>query len=102
MGFDINKYFTDSGREEWGGFGRVVCKDGFAMSVQASRYSYCVPRITDAAHYSHVEVGFPTERVEALMEFVEDADNPLDTVYSRVPVETINLVVDYHGGLKNG
>ena len=41
----------------------VVCKDNFKMSVQASENHYCNPKVNGSAmSYSHVEVGFPTEK----------------------------------------
>ena len=39
---------------------RIECADGFSMSVQASRFNYCEPRVDDAKAYTEVEVGFPT------------------------------------------
>lgn len=44
---------------------RIVCKDGFSMSVQAGLYLYCTPR-TDlsSGNYSAVEIGFPSEPEE--------------------------------------
>ena len=35
---------------------RLVCKDGFEMSVQASNVHYCSPRIDNAEYYTTVEV----------------------------------------------
>lgn len=84
--------------ENCGVLPKIECADGFKMSVQASRTHYCTPR-TDTGPWSHVEVGFPTEREELLMEYVEDADRPTSTVYGYVPVEVIVAVIDKHGGL---
>ena len=39
---------------------KVVCADGFTMSVQASEFSYCSPRENSALKYNEVEVGFPS------------------------------------------
>lgn len=78
---------------------RLVCADGFSMSVQASEFHYCDPRVSRFPEYRSVEVGFPSERQDELMEWAEDADKPTDTVYGWVPVEVINALIDKHGGL---
>ena len=38
---------------------RIVCADGFSMSVQAHEHSYCTPRQTEGPH-THMEGGFPS------------------------------------------
>lgn len=40
---------------------RIVCKDGFTVSVQTSDTHYCRPR-TIYGPYSKVEVGYPSSR----------------------------------------
>mgnify|MGYP003395945436 CR=1 FL=1 len=79
---------------------QIVCADGFTMSVQASEFHYCEPRHTDEPFYSAVEVGFPSEKQDELMEWAESPDNPTGTVYGWVPVEVINALVAKHGGMK--
>jgi hypothetical protein len=79
-------------------FPAVVCKDGFKMSVQASEYHYCSPR-DNRGPYTHVEVGFPSQRVEALMPYIEDESDPTRTVYSHVPIEIIPQIIEDHGGI---
>ena len=37
---------------------RIVCADGFSMSVQAHGGSYCTPRQAEGPH-THMEGGFP-------------------------------------------
>jgi hypothetical protein len=80
---------------------RVVCNDGFAFSLQASRYHYCSPRETGLESYTHVELGYPTEGQEELMEYAEDISNPCDTVYGWVPTEVVDFVIMQHGGIKD-
>jgi hypothetical protein len=36
----------------------ITCTDGFSMSVQASKFHYCSPRMDHAEAYTSVEVGF--------------------------------------------
>lgn len=78
----------------------IECNDGFAVSVQASEYHYCIPR-ENTGPYTHVEVGFPTEKPnDAMMQYAEDPENPKDTVYAYVPVEIVWELLQMHGGPK--
>ena len=82
---------------------RIVCEDGFSMSVQASSSNYSDPRSCDADKYTAVEVGFPNRREELLMPYIENPDgDPTDSVYGWVPSETIVLVCAKHGGIVSG
>ncbi len=80
----------------------LVCKDGFTMSVQASANHYCSPRETAAWPYGAFEVGFPSAREEALMQYAEDPETPTKTVYGWVPRDTIIEIIEKHGGLEDG
>ena len=85
-------------------FERVVCADGFSMSVQAAGDwgSYCTPR-TDAGPHTHMEGGFPTmipgKELPAYAEVVKD---PCDTVYPYVPREVFEREFELHGGIVEG
>ena len=81
---------------------KVVCSDGFSMSVQANSFAYCEPRHGDAKVYTHVEVGYPTQPEELLMEYAEDQSNPTETVYAYVPVALVYAVIVKHGGMISG
>jgi len=81
---------------------QVVCADGFSMSVQAHAGAYCLPRMTGASIYREVEVGFPSEREELLMEWAEESNRPTDTVYGWVPVQVVTDVIAKHGGIVTG
>lgn len=90
----------DPDTQKWRPHPRVICADGFSMSVQAGEHLYCRPRINLLnGNYTAVEVGFPSAREEALMPFAEDADTPTSTVYGYVPVEIVEAVIAAHGGL---
>lgn len=82
-------------------FPRITCMDGFSMSVQGHYGTYSHPRDDFAAHYTHVEVGFPSAREELLMEFAEEAERPTETVYGYVPVEVVAAVIQKHGGFRS-
>ena len=81
---------------------RVVCADGFSMSVQASAYNYCQPQEPAADRYETVEIGFPTAKEPMLMPYAETPENPTDTVYAYVPVELVTNVIVKHGGMVSG
>ena len=80
---------------------QVICKDGFNMSVQASRTHYCNPR-DDVGPYTHVEVGFPSSYDFYLSQYAEDPGEPTGTVYGWVPADTIIMCIDAHGGMVEG
>jgi len=77
---------------------KIVCRDGFEVSVQASSTHYCTPRDDDGP-YIEIELGYPSEPVEAWMEYAENPDRPTDTVYGYIPIELVVRVFDSHGGI---
>ena len=79
----------------------IKCADGFSMSVQASRGSYCSPR-NDSGPYDSVEVGFPSSYDYYLHQYAEDPEKPTDTVYGWVPADTVMMCIDAHGGMVSG
>ena len=82
----------------------IVCADGFTMSVQANQYTYCTPRDNDCRYYTRVEVGFPSERDELLMPYLEgyEDQDPTDTVYPYTPAKVVMAVIHAHGGMVCG
>jgi hypothetical protein len=81
---------------------KVVCADGFTMSVQANENAYCSPRVNEATLYNEVEVGFPSENEPLIMPWAEDKKKPLETVYGYVPVGVVTNVIAKHGGVAKG
>ena len=81
---------------------KVVCADGFSMSVQANENAYCTPRITGAENYSAGEIGFPSHPEEIIKEWAEDQDDLTGTVYGYVPVSVVTNVLAKHGGVVAG
>jgi len=79
----------------------VVCADGFSMSVQASKTSYCEPR-DDHGPYLSCEVGFPSSYDFYLIKYAEDKDEPTGTVYGWVPAHVVRMCIDAHGGMIKG
>lgn len=79
---------------------RLVCKDGFSVSVQAGEDFQCTPREhRPAGDYTAVELGNPSGVEELLMPYAEDKEEPLNTAYPYVPVELLKTVIEAHGGL---
>lgn len=78
---------------------RILCSDGFEMSVQAGNGVYCLPRANlESGEYTHCEVGYPNQEEELLMKYAENPKKPRKTVYAYVPVDVIDKVVEKHGG----
>jgi hypothetical protein len=102
---NLNKYLSDTGnsthpkalshiiRE------RIVCADGFQLSVQASEYHYCTPQEA-AGPWTRVEVGFPSAEPELIMPYAEDPDDPINCVYGFVPIELVEQLIGLHGGVQ--
>ena len=95
----VNDFFNTAGTDR---NRKVVCADGFTMSVQAHDGAYCTQRMSGAPVYTHVEVGFPSQREDLLMQFAEEPDSPTQTVYAWVPVQTVTNVLAKHGGIVDG
>ena len=86
---------------------RIVCSDGFSISVQGSSFIYATPREDNPANgYTHVECGFPSTRPKTveLRNYAElcGTDDYTETVYGYVPVEVVRAELDAHGGIVSG
>lgn len=83
---------------------KCILKNGVTLSIQASSVHHCDPQVDDASAYTNVEVGFPSERIDALMPYIQwpDEDNPTGAVYAHVPAEVLLNVVEAAGGLQEG
>ena len=79
---------------------RIVCEDGFSMSVQAGKEIYSFPRENvKSGCYEAVEIGYPNAKEELICEYAESG-NYTDTIYPYVPVEVVEKVIEKHGGMK--
>lgn len=81
----------------------ITCKDGFSMSVQASRFHYCLPRDTlkDGAYVAW-EVGFPSKPQKVLAPYKErTGEKATASVYSCVPTEIVDAIIAKHGGIES-
>jgi len=78
---------------------RIICNDGFSMSVQAGYGIYSTPRVNGEIPYSTVEVGYPNEDEELLFGLEEDKGRYTNTVYPYVSTELVDKVIKKHGGI---
>jgi len=75
----------------------LICKDGTSLSVQASNFHCCYPRIDNAVKYEEVEVWQVTSKVpNSWLEYGDPEDNP----FSCIPVKLVEEFIDSHGGIK--
>ncbi len=99
----------------------ITCVDGFKLSVIAGPGAYCTPKpelipsipayvydgTVDPTYdgpYTHVEVGFPSQRPEPWSEwsqYAEEPGEPTQTVYGYVPLQLVQELVNTHGGEAN-
>tara|TARA_B100000242_G_C42907188_1_gene420677 strand:+ start:483 stop:776 length:294 start_codon:yes stop_codon:yes gene_type:complete len=82
-------------------YGRVFCKDGFNVSIQAGEGLYCTPR-NNKGPYSHLELGMPSHPEELIIGYAEDPDRPTDTVYAYVPSTVVWELIAKHGYAVDG
>jgi hypothetical protein len=86
----------------WAPARRVVCNDGWSISVQGHWGAYCEPRLTNASEYTSVECGFPSAHEPALDSWSDDPGDPTGTVYGYVPDTVVRAVINKHGGIHHG
>lgn len=75
----------------------IEMRDGTTLSIQANEFVYCQPRANEGP-YSHVELGFPSARIEEIMPWADEEDCPTETVYPRVPIEVVARAILARGG----
>ena len=82
---------------------RMVLADGVSLSVQASAFVYCQPQRSGLEAYDSYEVGFPSEVIEEICDYVEcpvESDEEyLQSIYPYVPAKLLSEVVEKHGGI---
>ena len=83
---------------------RIVCKDGYSVSVQAGSTMYSMPREDGLEKYEEYELGYPTKRDKILKDYEEGwyDEGEIDytkMVYAYVPVKIVNKLIKKHGGI---
>jgi hypothetical protein len=76
---------------------RIICDDGTTMSVQVGSGLYCSPRDSDGPWYA-VEIGYPSRKIDGIMEWAESPESPTDTVYGYVPLTVLARAIDEECG----
>lgn len=80
---------------------RVVCRDGFSVSIQADKHRCCEPRGNKFdGSYTHVELISSSKADDLISEYAVDKKNPTDTVYPYVPIRIVDKLLEKHGGIK--
>lgn len=77
----------------------VVCADGFQISIQASPFHYCSSKDKNAEKFEKVELGFPNQEDDLIMEYADNPDDPTRTIYGYVPIEVVDKLMEKHGGI---
>ena len=78
---------------------RIICNDGFSMSVQAGYGIYSTPRANGLLPYSEVEIGYPSDDEELLFGLEEGRGNYTDTVYPYVRIKLVDEIIKKHNGI---
>lgn len=100
-GYSLEDFVSDTKN----GFKRpiVVMGDGVSMAIQASAFHYCEPRKSGLDSYTSYEVGYPSEVIEQLRDYVEcpvESDEELlNSIYPFVPADVLKQIVMEHGGI---
>ena len=80
---------------------RVMCEDGFSVSIHAGDGKYCCPRNNEGP-YIEVELGYPSHSEFMIIPWAEDRHNPTETVYGYVPSTVVLEMLLKHGGMVEG
>ncbi len=83
---------------------RIVCKDGFSVSVQAGMTMHSNPRENGHEAYKEYELGWPSKHEKLLDEYSDGwwEEGPEDwtkMAYAYVPKKVVNRIIRKHGGI---
>ena len=81
---------------------RVLCADGFSVSIQAHDGAYCDPRRSGFQAYTSVELGYPNRPCPFIIDYAEEVERPTETVYGYVPASVVRKMLLAHGGIIEG
>ena len=76
----------------------IWAKDGFNVSVDASKYHYCSPKDSHGP-WNKVEVKYPFKPYLPLRLYADDKKNLTATVYRYVPLDIVCNMLNEHGGI---
>jgi len=81
---------------------RVVCSDGFSISIQAGYGKYSSPKFESLTGYTSVELGYPNRPCPFIYKYAESSHDYTDTVYPYVPSKVVDAMIKAHGGIVSG
>lgn len=101
---NLSEFMTDPNNviTEWDGNvfrKRAICKDGFSISIQGSRYHRSAASKDRNRPFFNLELGFPSEPEPLMLAYADNAKKPTDTVYYNVPWSIVEEVLQKHGGI---
>lgn len=73
----------------------ILLNDGTSISVQASQYHYCEPRLDNMSSYTTVEVYHWPENERFFYDYGGSEDSPAGFV----PVNVVNFYIEKRGGM---
>ena len=88
---------------------RIFCRSGFQLSVQASDFHMCFPKMDwddlipphTTQGYEEFECGFPSHHEPLLIPYLGvPEEDPLHSVYANVPRSVIDKIWIAHGGIQ--
>lgn len=78
---------------------KIVCIDGFKMSVQGHEMTYSIPKKV-GTEFEAMEIGFPSVQEDLIIEFIDrPGHEPTQSVYGFIPISLIEQVIEKHGGI---
>ena len=78
---------------------KIVCTDGFKMSVQGHEMTYSIPKKV-TTEFQAMEIGFPSQQEDLIMEFIDrPGHEPTQSVYGFIPIDLIEQIIEKHGGI---
>lgn len=96
---NINEYLYATNFSHSANRPRIICADGFELSVQAGHFYYSIPKKDNQTLYQACEIGMPSAKEELILPYIEcDEDDPTETIYPYTPVSVIDRVIEKHGG----
>lgn len=82
-------------------FPKIICNDGFGMSVQGHFGAYSFPRDDFADFYTNVEILIEGNGDTILNEFGRVEVYDTYTLYPYIPISYVIRCIESHGGIDN-
>lgn len=74
---------------------KVICKDGFEISIQAGSTDYSKPKSNlKNGNYKEVELGYPSMPDESIEKYRGSGN-----IFLYVPIKVVEALIEKHGGI---